>query len=152
MITIKVNDKEYKIKTSWHDVSYFEYAEMKNPYADELKALQKLARYTGIPQDTLYEMNLQQLEKIIDIVSFMDGDLIEYEEKEIPVQIAKESWYKFEKSKQIFEKEPNPYKAIIEVVKEYLNFDISDKPVTEVYCYADFFLLSSIALQSDIKG
>ncbi len=152
MITIKINEKDYPIRTSWNDVTYGFYAELKNPYAKEIKLLQKIALFTGIEIEVIATFTLEQLDMIINLVEFMEQDIITYTPLEITTDIKKETWFKYEKAKQIFAKVENPYLAIAEVVKEYLNLDILDKPVTEVYAYADFFFHNSMLFRNDMQG
>lgn len=151
MITLKINDKDYRIKTSWEDVPYSFYAELKNPYATEKKLLQKIAWYSGIDIETIASFTLEQLDMIIGLIGFMETELTMFKKLEITTDIKKETWFKYEKSKQIFTKVENPYLAIAEVVREYLNLDILDKPVTEVYAYADFFFHNSTLFRNDTK-
>lgn len=149
MVELTINEKKYLIKTSWDDVPYSFYAELKNPYGTELKLIDRISKFTGIEPDVVSVFTLTQLSAIIELTSFMESDITAFKPVQIDTQIGKESWGKMEAAKQVFAKVENPYLAIAEVVKQYTNFDILDKPVSEVYAYVDFFLHSSISLQRD---
>lgn len=151
MIKIKIDKKEYLIKTSWDDVSYVFYAELKNPN-NERKLLQQISFLTGIEPETVVQLSVKQLTDILELVKFMEDDIITYNKIECDKEIAKESWAKLEECKQLFQKEENPYKVIPEVVKIYTGIDIWEKPLPEVYGYVDFFLHSSIHSGKDMRG
>lgn len=159
MITYKINDKPYKIPTKWEDITFAKYAEVKDPYLSEQSLLEKLSAYSGISQALIDTFTIGQALDLFRHLAFLESDIIEYKqvepewiyeklnalgekEKVTVSDISKDSWYKLERAKQIFTENENPYLAIAGVIKEYLNLDIMEKPVTEVYGYVSFFLHS----------
>lgn len=70
MITIKLNDKEYKIKNEWSEFTFKEYAAILS--AEGLPLSDRLHAYTGIPKDLIHKLDLAQVAFICDALALLD--------------------------------------------------------------------------------
>lgn len=73
MTTIKVNNEEYNVPSSWSDVTIaqqIEIAEMVNR-DDQFRNLHMISTYTGIPIELVKKMNINQFKSILNIMTFL---------------------------------------------------------------------------------
>lgn len=147
MIEIILEDKVKQIRTSWNDVTYSGYVEMlKNLDKSWMK---RLSIYTGIGEDVLNKMTINQICLFIETVGFMesletvDAFTIGYESD---VQVSEMEYWKLEKAKQLL-KESNGYIVGAEIVDLYTSdkdgnggTNINDMPVTQAIGIVAFFL------------
>jgi len=147
MIEITLEDKVHQIRTSWNDVTYSGYVEMlKNLDKTWMK---RLSVYTGIDEDVLNKMTINQICLFIETVGFMesletvDAFTIGYESD---IQISELEYWKLEKAKQLLQAS-NGYIVGAEIVDLYTSdkdgnggTNINDMPVTQAIGMVSFFL------------
>jgi len=143
LITLTINDKDYKVKTSWKELKYIDYAEIK-----QATLIDRLAISSSVPESVLNLCTLDQINQIIPLIDWMEEEP-EFAPVDSTVNIAAESYGHMEKSKQLWQKESNPHKAIIEIIKLYTGEDITNKSVFECYGLVDFFLTNSMRFLLD---
>ncbi|CAB4183574.1 hypothetical protein UFOVP1106_10 [uncultured Caudovirales phage] len=149
MVTIKINETEYNIRTSWNEVTMNQYVEICK--ASDKPFAEKIAAYTQMPIEIINQMKIAQLNVIGELVEFMEGFdsvnafAIGYES---PMVIGDEPYWKVERAKQLLQNNPLPISAAVEIVKNYTGdnengaggIEIGELPVTEVIGMATFFL------------
>lgn len=148
---IKIQDQTVHIPTSWDKVKYKDFA---HSQTKGLPLQEKLSYQTGIDVELLTNLQLVQLAKVIELVSFQDTlpefwDVVEPKnEKGEPLVIGDEHYIKMEQSRLALSKD-NHWLAAIEITKDYTGLDISDMSVLKGMGYALFFCKQ---LRDSLKG
>lgn len=147
MVEIKILETDYKVRTSWNEVTLSAYCEIVK--AKDLHWVERLSIYTGIPAEIIHKVKLKQLQILLDLVEFMDEpDVVQafavgYESE---IKIGEQPYWKIEKCKQLLKDNPSPITVGAQIVELYTgDIDgnggqkISDKPVTEVIGMCAFY-------------
>jgi hypothetical protein len=73
MTSIKVNDIEYKIPTSWDDITVQQQIEISKVVErdEEFRNVHMISTYTGIDMDLIRKMNINHFKKILHIMKFL---------------------------------------------------------------------------------
>ncbi|CAB4218122.1 hypothetical protein UFOVP1605_7 [uncultured Caudovirales phage] len=149
MITIKINETDFNIRTSWNEVTMNDYCEIVK--ASDKPFAERIAVYSQIPIEIINQMKIAQLNVVSELVEYMEGFdavnafAIGYES---PMVIGDEPYWKVERAKQLLQNNPLPISAAVEIVKNYTGdnengaggIEIGELPVTEVIGMATFFL------------
>lgn len=148
MIEIKILETDYKVRTSWNEVTLKEYCEIVKAQSKDW--IERLSIYSGIPLDIINKIKLKQLQILLDLVEFMDEpDIVQafvigYESE---MKIGEQPYWKIEKCKQLLKDNPFPITVGAEIVELYTGDvdgnggeKISDKPVTEVIGMCAYYL------------
>lgn len=160
MITIKINEVEYNIFTSWNEITLNHFCYISK--AGELPFAERISTYTKIPLEIINQMKIAQLNLVGELVEFMEGFdsvnafAIGYESDLI---IGEQPYWKIEKCKQLLQDNKHAITASAEIVEMFTGNDdgeggtkIGDKPVTEVIGMASFFLQNWESFSTDSKG
>lgn len=160
MIETKINSIPYDIRTNWNEVTFDQYCEIVK--AKNISFADRVSVYSGIPLDIVNQMSLNQMEDVMNFVSFMesfdtvDAFALAYESE---LTVSEQPYWKIEKVKQLLKGTTNPILIGAEVVDIYTSdadgnggIKINDKPVTEVIGMCAFFLRLSQSSLSDTKG
>lgn len=140
------------IPICWRDITWSKFVQLKGIKGNELE---KLAFISGIDLNILLT-NPLFLRALIDSCAFLwDEDVEIYAtriKEEHKTTIASLEWGKLENAKSaISQSGANIWQAGNEVVKTYLDFEINDKPVTEVIGVVSFFLSKYQSLLNDLR-
>ena len=160
MITLKINETEFSIRTSWNEVTMNEYCDIVK--ATDKPFAERIAVYSQIPIETINQMKIAQLNVLSELVEFMEGFdavnafAIGYESE---MKIGEQPYWKVEKAKQLIQNNPYQITSAVEIVELYTGDEdgnngikIGDKPVTEVIGMATFFLFSCQHFSNDLNG
>lgn len=152
---IKIQDQTVNIPSSWDKVKYKDFA---HSQTKGLPLQEKLSYQTGIDVELLTNLQLVQLAKVIELVSFQDTlpefwDEIEQtgelrNEKGEPLVIGDEHYIKMEQSRLALSN-GNHWLAAIDITKDYTGVDISELSVLKGMGYALFFCKG---LRLSLKG
>lgn len=149
MIPVKLSDQSFNIPTGWHEVKYLDFA---NAQGQTLEI--RLSCQTTIPKEIISTLTLPTIKKLIDIVEFQETLPEFYEAVKVlnkkgePLIIGDEPYIKMEQARQALEQK-SEWLAAIDIVKLYLDKDISQMTVKDSIGYAVFFLEQ---LKVSLKG
>lgn len=144
MITIKIADKDYQVRTSWKDVTYSNFCDIIS-FEDEKDTYGFISVVSGIECNTLKNIDDESLLTIKNLISFVedysflekfnfvDADLSKF-------NIGNHSWYKLEKAKREITKHKKVHCAMGAIIKIYLGEVINDKPIHKAWGKINFFL------------
>ena len=160
MIKVKIQDKNHGLPTSWNEIRYGNYLKIIGASANPESQLHFLSAVTGIDEETLGGCSVDSIKTFYEITSFVtdkDG-LSAYNvvDENLKVNIGDMEFHKFEACRneinnqwrtlypdkdQLSQFEINHVymNAAPVFVKEYLDIEIIDEPVTAVYGLAVFF-------------
>lgn len=160
MITIKINETDFNIRTSWNEVTMNEYCEIVK--ASDKPFAERIAVYSQIPIEIINQMKIAQLNVVSELVEFMEGfDAVNafavgYESD---LKISDEHYWKIEKCKQLLKDNPYPITASADIVELYTGDSdgnggekIGERIVIEVIGMAAFFLRSWESFSISSKG
>lgn len=141
MITVKINDKEYKIKNEWSEFTFKEYAVILN--AVDLPLAERFAAFTMIPKDLIQKLTLAQLGFICDAVALFDEpeNIFLFTKEYIQeLNIGRVQYGDLEKSLAFIRKAKNPVTSFDKVLQILCGENISEMNAIEVLPKGVFFL------------
>lgn len=171
-LTVKVLDQKFIVPVSWHHVKWSDYINVIN--LKDAKPFQYLSLKTGIPVELLEMMDINSIEILSTATSFFEGDGLKafsgfsnelnLDVRRLPVKYIIASQQSIKRSIDLLGLDEEGYKitetdlnqiflnSAVDFVKIYTGEDISDKPVSDVFGIACFFLLKfRTFFMSDIK-
>jgi len=157
MITIKINEAEYNLRSNWNEVTFKGYCEIVE--AKNKPLLERLAVYSSMPIELISALSLQQLTTVSDVVGYLEdfetvsAFCVGYESD---LNIGEQEYWKVEKAKQLLKGKTYPITVAAEIIELYTGDKdgeggkkVNDLPVTEVIGMASFFLS---AFQTSLSG
>ena len=126
MITINTTNNTYQVATNFDELTWKQYVSLVN-HSDR-NIIERLKIATGITEDELLDMSINDFKTICEVVSYTDVLFIAeaYGGLEIDLNIGKESYGKLEKARQAIIQAGNWVKAGQQVGLIYLDEDIND--------------------------
>lgn len=127
----KIDDTEYTIKERWSELTVAEYLVI----ASDLKPIEKLSKFTGIPVEKVESLSCGQLAVMFGAMAWSDDyndGLLFVRSLESKVNIGKSTYGNLEKAKLSLQKySQRPMLSVVELVKIYEGEDISELPFIE---------------------
>ena len=157
---VKIENTEYNIPQSWNDITYNQFLLITAAATRNAEPLEMLSLITGIDQEVLSHCTVQGLTDISTLVSFVqEADTLEpynVVDEKLQVDIRNMPYYKYEICSQEVKRlwaELYPDKSQLEpeevlnvymnaapvIVREYLEIEIGEMPVSTTYGLALFF-------------
>lgn len=154
--TIQINDEslEFDIPTGHGELTYKQYALMKDADLQNKTLDEKLSARTGIPVKMFCRMRLGDAQKMILLTGFADFNIEMFEQSKTvqkhirKINVGRGTYGQLEKSRQLMNGEAGFYTAMADVVKIYTDQEIIDQKVIDVYAYVSELLTQ---LQSFFK-
>lgn len=146
MQVVTINGTPYNIPLSWDDeVTYKQAIDVIKNVDDKAFQLNILS---GIPLDSINRMPDFQVAKLFELISFTENlevfDSVEVLDKYKEFDFGSIEYGGAEKVRKILNTNSSGFEVAIGIIKELVNFDITNEPFLKVIGTANFFLSKSI--------
>lgn len=131
---------------SWSDLTYSKAIDVIENF--DKKDIQ-LSKLTGIPIELINSLNDNQASILFNLISFTEA--MEVFENDMVIEEYKSfdfgsiPYGKAEVCRNFMKSEDNGFRVVVNIIKELVGLDISDKPFLDYIGTANFFLTKSIS-------
>lgn len=140
MLKIIISDKDYKVPTSWKDITYDRYCEIINFVGTD--PIEFISVVSGIPCSTLKNTDVESIGIMTNLFTFVsDVSLLHaFSSYKDGLKIGKQSWHKLERAKNEIKRHKHYLCSAKGIIKIYLDKDIGSESIIKVWGEVNYYL------------